>query len=385
MQPIRFSCWLMLISLSLLSAFAPAQPVQLTFSDTNEYHPKFSPDGLTIALTKRSDDNWIDICTMPAEGGFPVPLDIGKEGDHAFCWSPDGTQMVFDAYKPQGPPSDLYILTLATGDIVTLADDNQSENHPTWSPDGTTIVFASGPNLFKIPASGGTPEFLTSDYNEDYHPAFSPDGTEILFTSMRSGNCDLWRIPLSGGTATQVTTDPGYDDRGCWSPDGKSIAFVSNRNGFNDIYIQNLSTGVTEQITFSPSYDSHPDWSPDGTKIVFASTRSGNYDIWVVDLTTTGIGTPDAEEDHGFRAFPNPASGKVLFDFSMEVAQKAQLNIVDGSGRAVRTLADNFRQTGKHQIMWDGTNQSNEKVQPGIYYAILRIEKSVNTLKIIRI
>jgi tricorn protease len=48
-------------------------------------------------------------------------------------------------------------------------------------------------------------------------PALSPDGTEIAFAS----GGDIWTVPAAGGVARLLVTDPATEDRPVWSPDGK--------------------------------------------------------------------------------------------------------------------------------------------------------------------
>jgi TolB protein len=260
---------------------ATAQPVQITFSGDNAYHPKWSPDGTRIAYTKRAASD-VGVWMMPAAGGTAQQLDLGKTGDLAFSWSPDGSKIVFDAYPASGPPGNLYVIDLPTGNVRQLTDYNGSENHPDWSPGGSTIAFTWKGEIWTIPAGGGSPTRITSGHN-DWHPCWSPDGTTIAFTSDRSGDTNIFTVRATGGVPRQITTHPEDDDRASWSPDGTRIVFNSNRSGSVDIWTITLADGALERITTHSACDSHANWSPDGSKIAFASQRGGSFDVWVMD------------------------------------------------------------------------------------------------------
>src|ERR1700684_2939079 len=70
-------------------------------------------------------------------------------------------------------------------------------------------------------------------------PTLSPDGSEIAFAS----GGDIWTVPAAGGTARLLITDPATEERPIYSPDGKELAFTSTRNGQANIYILTLATG----------------------------------------------------------------------------------------------------------------------------------------------
>ena len=279
-------CCLPLFVFTLLPQYCYPQLIQITSSSANEYHPKWSPSGEIIAFTKRTASN-VTIWLTPIHQYKPDQIKTNCTGDLAFSWSPDGKKIVFDAYKENRPPSDLYIYNIADAKVDTLTHLAGPENHPSWSPDGSKIAFTRGGDIWTINTSGRGLTQMTTHPSDDWHPAWSPDGSQIVFTSDRSGNHDLWIIYLIDGSIKQLTTDTARDDRACWSPDASMIAFGSDRTGNFDIWIIKLTDSSLEQITSNPSFDSHPDWSPDGSQIAFASQRSGNLDVWIKEISVT--------------------------------------------------------------------------------------------------
>lgn len=163
---------------------------------------------------------------------------------------------------------------------------------PALSPDLKTIAFEEWGDIWTAPVDGSAPaRRLTDHLAWDYLPRFSPDGASIAFVSDRSGNPDVWIIPAAGGTARQVTTFSGGDVLCGWTPDGQ-IAFASNRGLWsNDLYVCNAD-GKTPptQLTRADHYHS-ADASrlPDGGWLYARGTgnwwRKGyrgtaQYDLW---------------------------------------------------------------------------------------------------------
>ncbi len=112
-------------------------------------------------------------------------------------------------------------------------------------------------------------------------PALSPDGREIAFAS----GGDIWTVPAAGGTASLLVTDPATEARPLWSPDGREIAFTSNRNGPTNVYVLTLATGRLRRLTWDDAGDTLDGWSRDGKWIYFTSGAGDvarNGDIWRV-------------------------------------------------------------------------------------------------------
>ena len=68
---------------------------------------------------------------------------------------------------------------------------------------------------------------------------------EIAFAS----GGDIWTVPASGGDARLLVSDPATESRPHWSPDGRRLAFVSTRTGGGDIYVLTLETGDVRRLT----------------------------------------------------------------------------------------------------------------------------------------
>src|SRR5262249_28689161 len=125
--------------------------------------------------------------------------------------SPDGKKLAFSAM------THLYVADLPSGKPSQLTRGNGGRAYqPAWSPDGQWITYVSwtseGGQLWKIPASGGTPQQLSKSLAVYSNPTWTPDGSRIVllrgnaydrentqFDGGQTGNADLIWIPSGGG------------------------------------------------------------------------------------------------------------------------------------------------------------------------------------------
>jgi Tol biopolymer transport system component/C-terminal processing protease CtpA/Prc len=119
-------------------------------------------------------------------------------------------------------------------------------------------------------------------------PSLSPDGREIAFAS----GGDIWTVPAEGGIAHLLTTDPATESRPMYSPDGQQLAFVSTRSGAGDIYVLTLATGELMRITWSDQLDQLDGWSRDGKWIYFTSSANDIAHLPDVFRVSAAGGTP---------------------------------------------------------------------------------------------
>lgn len=119
-------------------------------------------------------------------------------------------------------------------------------------------------------------------------PALSPDGHQIAFAS----GGDIWTVPAAGGEARLLISDPATESRPLWSPDGSQLAFVSTRTGAGDIYILTFATGELRRLTWSDQPDQLDAWSRDGKWIYFSSSADDIGHLPDVFRVSSAGGTP---------------------------------------------------------------------------------------------
>ena len=279
----------LLATIFALTALAPGSlPAQrLTSHPAADYHPKWSPNGQTILFTSHRGGG-TGIWMVPIEGGAPLPVPTGLEGDHHISWSPDMTEIVFDANEADGPPN-IWILTVETGGIrrVLPPTDRGPNFHPTWSPDGSRIAFTSyrtgNAAIWVVSLGDGPLRQVTESTGSHQHPWWAPDGRTIAFDSHSSGDSDIWLVDVEAGTLVQVTKNPEQEVQPCISPDGQVIVFTRDSPAGERIWIKALASGQEARVPTGPGC-AWPTWSPDGQRLACATRMEGSSDILLVDV-----------------------------------------------------------------------------------------------------
>ena len=363
---------------------------RLTVSAGVEDNPMFSPDGSLIAFTGEYDGN-VDVFVMPATGGVPKRLTWHPAPDIVHGWTPDGKRILFSssrtafsrfrelftvdldghfprridlpmgfdgAYSPDGAQlayvpmiraftawkryrggqtTPIWVVTLATGEVVKVPRDNSNDFNPMWIGDkvyllsdrnGPVTLFSydiktkqvkqlienrgldfksagAGPGAIvyeqfgslhlydlKTGKSNPVPVRLEADLAE-VRPKFidvgkrlrsphvSPTGARAVFEARG----EIISLPAEKGDPRNLTNSPGVMDRDpAWSPDGKTIAYFSDESGEYELHIR-AQNGMGEvkkiKLGEKPGFYFTPRWSPDGKKIAYVDNHQT---IWYIDL-----------------------------------------------------------------------------------------------------
>ena len=86
-----------------------------------------------------------------------------------------------------------------------------------------------------------------------------------------------------------------------------------------------------------------------------------------------------------FNSYPNPFSSYASIVYLLEKAMDMEVSVYNVSGQQIRILHSGFQMEGEHQIHWDGTNESGQQVDPGIYLCLLKTETGIVTHKLTRV
>ena len=187
--------------------------------------PDWSPDGTQLVFQsdhQNEPQNVPDLYTIGVDGvGLTEIVDEPDMLDFSPRWSPDGESILFLSNRSGNV--EIYLFSLADGEITQVTDGSSPVMQAAWSPDGETIAFiysvGTAAELYTIARDGELNSVvrLTADNYADTGPAFSPDGSRLVYASTRNGQSDLWAVDAAdGGNPTQLTNDMYVDAYPDW-------------------------------------------------------------------------------------------------------------------------------------------------------------------------
>jgi tricorn protease len=286
---------LMFIAVALCVAVPFAQDA----SKPSFAEPGISPDGSTIAFASGGD-----IWEVPSRGGDARLLVSHPATESRPMYSPDGTRLAFTSTRTGN--GDVYVLTLATGDLSRLTFDDANELVNGWSADGKFVYFSSGSHdlgsmtdVYRVSAAGGTPmPFAADRYATEYFAAPAPEGDAVAITARGFAGSQWWRNGHShldeseiwvvrNSRYEQVTKGGAKDAWPLWSPDAKTLFFMSDRSGAQNIWVAparpDQAAAPHAVTTFKDGRVLWPTITRDGKTIAFER----NFGIWTVDTATS--------------------------------------------------------------------------------------------------
>lgn len=80
---------------------------------------------------------------------------------------------------------------------------------------------------------------------------------------------------------------------------------------------------------------------------------------------------------------PNPAPGATRVTFALPAAGRVRLDVLDASGRRVRTLAEGEHPAGRHVFNWDGRDATGHVLPAGLYFVRLDTASRVQSRKLV--
>ncbi len=259
--------------------------VQITFDNSHNRQPVWSPDSQWIAFSSDRSGDW-DIWKTSINGESAGLKQLTSYGgfDLEPSWFPNN-RILYARGSGQGF-EDVYVMNDDGTNIVRLTNQTDFDEYADWSPDGTKIVYTSvggnpgGAKQIWIMNTDGTNKHkINNEYG--IQPAWSPDGTRIAFKCFKGG-ANICLMNVDGTNLKQLTFETGPDTHDPdWSPDSNKIVYASKKDGDFEIYVMDADGSNKTQLTTNVGIDdNYPRWSPDGQNIIFASNRSGHEEIW---------------------------------------------------------------------------------------------------------
>jgi Omp85 superfamily domain/Peptidase of plants and bacteria/WD40-like Beta Propeller Repeat len=277
--------------------------------------PALSPDGRWLAYLSERDGLAIDLFVTEVATGRVVHRVTSAAVDphleslqfvgSAGAWDPGSRRLAYTSVR-QGKAT---MSVVEIGDGVGLTrefplDAVSDAWHPTWAPDGTRIAFAGqaggASDLFELTLASGQLRRLTSDAYADLQPAWSPDGERLAFVTDRfSSSLDdlaFGSTRLATLTLATASIEPlprladGPHSNPQWTADGRALLFLGAPNGIANLYrldlpsrafrrLTDVTTGVSGISALSPALS----YASGAGRAAFTVFTGGGYAIHLLE------------------------------------------------------------------------------------------------------
>ncbi len=218
----------------------------------------YVPGGNLIAPTMPV---WVD-----REGrATSLPVDGGRHLHPRL--SPDGKRIAVTKLHEDSGTGDIWIIDVESGRRTRLTVEGASYS-PSWTPDGKHVTFVSKGNIFWKAADGsGEAEPLLVRENYQRPWSWSRDGKFLVFDDLTPAGLDLWVRDGKGDSRPFVATSFA-ETASMFSPDGRWLAYVSDESDRNEVYVEPYP-GPGERSLVSKDGGRWPVWSGDGQELFY--------------------------------------------------------------------------------------------------------------------
>lgn len=170
---------------------------------------------------------------------------------------------------------------------------------------------------------------------------------------------------------------------------------------YNNYYLEPVAPAFCIFQTQSPEYSCAVAYDAEnyktiGTTFEFGKLEDGSspstkaelmqYYLNFFDGLMTSEKNPDnsiPESARLFNNYPNPFIDNTTIQFALNQDTKVNLEILNINGQKVKTLKDQKLKSGNYNISWDGTDNYNNTVAPGIYLLKMQTDEFLSVKRII--
>jgi hypothetical protein len=272
---------------SLHAAFFDRNGKQLPDVNQNgdSRYPRLSPDEHMIAVQRGTADK-SDVWIIDVARGTNTRLTFNETSETFPIWTPDGKYIEYASN--QNGKWDLYQkLASGVGNEELVFKSDQDKFPLDVSPDGRFLLFRmddpkTGQDMWLLPLTGERqPKLFVQTPFADNGGRFSPDGKWIAYFSTESGTSQIYVQPFPAtGARWQVSVDGGTSV--AWGNGGKELFFIGSSNRVMSVEVSpgsEFRAGIPKplfQISALPS---------NSVGLRFSATKDGQRFLLPVNAT----------------------------------------------------------------------------------------------------
>lgn len=246
-----------------------------------------------IAFAVEVEENY-EIHTMDLDGSNIKRITYNDSNDYNPAFSPDGNKIAYISFIRYGQSNDeIFEMDVDGNNQKRLTDNAYADGGPAFSPDGKSIAFEANKKgngeIYIMDADGKNAKQLTYSQEDKCCAAFSPNGRYIAYSSYFASaegiRSDIYIMDIDGKNQERLVRNGFINSNPAFSPDGRFIVFDTNRDGNSEIYIMQADGENQTRLTNNDFIDNSPVFL-DNHRILFVAHRSINdqLGIFVMDL-----------------------------------------------------------------------------------------------------
>ena len=219
---------------------------------------------------------------------------------------------------------------------------------------GPVIFFSSGNMVYAVETDG--------DFYLDWPMTVNGEVTSsIVFSEVNGQDYAIFgdeagyvhMYTLSGQSYDNFPINYGFPFK------GTPTIYDTDNDGDLEIIIGSTQSLVSIDIKESGSAEGY--WNTHRSNM----QRNGHF---ISNLDALDISDQIIDYEFAlYNAYPNPFNPTTTIEYEVPFSMDVVLNVYDISGKLVKTLVNDMKNTGKHSIVWDGTTQYGNSVANGMY------------------
>lgn len=273
---------------------------------TNDYSPRWSPNGKQIAFMRLAGSDAAaqspQIFVIPSNGGEARQITFLDESISSFMWMPDAKQMLLtlnvspkipDKSTDEDSDSKTHAepaSSRAEPDIVVVTKPRYIRNGSGYLDDKRQHLF-----LFDIESQALTQLTSGADWNVR-NPALSHDGQTVYFDAIKNGleytgndDSDIFALDIAKQTIVPLQTGPAIQSNLVLAPNHRDYVYIQREDtyaqselviaNFEDKTIQVLTADFDRNVTQAM-------WSADSKTLFFVTQDAGANRLFSVDVAS---------------------------------------------------------------------------------------------------